>query len=695
VSFDTDKLYGLLPAVARRRDAEQGGPLRELLSVIADQAAVLEEVLDQLLDDLFIETCAEWVVPYIGDLIGYRPLYGVTAEVSSPRAEVANTIGFRRRKGTVAVLEQLARSVTGWHARAAEFFPRLVVAQSMIHIRPGQAGSPDLRGAEPLERVRTPFDPLPRTVDVRRIATGEGMYNVPNIGIFLWRLGARPLTLSPAFRVDDRRYLFSPLGIDAPLVTRPDPEAEIASLAGPLNVPEPIRRRAMDEALGSYYGTDKSVLLRHGGADVADAKVCVCDLSDSGAGWAHQPAGKIAIDPVLGRIAFGPDLPVPVDLRVTFHHGADTEAGGGEYDRADSFAEPQAAVTPVSMPAPIQPALDGVTEGGVVEVGDSGRYAGALTVTVDPGKRVELRAANLHRPALVLGGDLTVKGGADSEVTLNGLLIVGGRVFVPAANNNLRLLRLRHCTLVPGLTLDPGAEPQQPAAPSLVAEVPDLQVEIDHCVVGGLCVVETGQVVVTDSIVDATDPTRVAFAGLNGAAAGGGLQVENTTLVGKVWTRELSLASNCIFVARLAAADPFSAPVRSERRQAGCVRFSYLPLSSRVPRRFRCQPDLEIATRIEQAEKAAGAPLSAAAKDAIRAAVEPWLVPAFTTLRYGRPGYGQLRPTCPAQIRTGAADEASMGATHQLFEPQRAANLRIRLDEYLRLGLEAGVFYPS
>jgi len=36
-----------------------------------------------------------------------------------------------------------------------------------------------------------------------------------------------------------------------------------------------------------------------------------------------------------------------------------------------------------------------------------------------------------------------------------------------------------------------------------------------------------------------------------------------------------------------------------------------------------------------------------------------------------------------------------MGAFHQLFQPQRETNLRIRLDEYLRVGLEAGIFYPS
>jgi hypothetical protein len=34
-----------------------------------------------------------------------------------------------------------------------------------------------------------------------------------------------------------------------------------------------------------------------------------------------------------------------------------------------------------------------------------------------------------------------------------------------------------------------------------------------------------------------------------------------------------------------------------------------------------------------------------------------------------------------------------MGAFHELFEPQRITNLQIRLDEYLRFGLEAGIFF--
>jgi len=36
-----------------------------------------------------------------------------------------------------------------------------------------------------------------------------------------------------------------------------------------------------------------------------------------------------------------------------------------------------------------------------------------------------------------------------------------------------------------------------------------------------------------------------------------------------------------------------------------------------------------------------------------------------------------------------------MGVPARVFQPQRETNLRIRLDEYLRFGLHAGVLYAS
>ena len=657
--YDADTLYRLLPAIYRIRDADEGEPLKALMQVIAEQMAAIEENLAQLYDDQFIETSAEWVVPYIGDLIGVRGIYQATEQVATSRAEVANTIAYRRRKGTAAVLEQLARDVTGWNARVVEFFQLLATTQYMNHIRPTNLAWPDLRDWQALEALQTPFTSTARTVDVRRIDSSRrdsrGLYNIPNIGVFLWRIDAYPLTDSPAFQVDAARFTFDPLGRSLPIYNDPVTEDEITHLAEPINVPMPIGRRRLKANLADYYSPVKnaSICIVTGAGPVDLADVDVCDLSDRADGsWAHTPPAKpVAVDPVLGRMAFHDAQAAPP--LVSYHYGFSAAMGGGEYPRQGTFDPDLTNVAPVASPGSIQLALDGLAGDGVVEIQDSGRYEETLAVTAAAGQRIELRAKEEARPLVKLSGDMTITGAAEAEVTLNGLLIDGGAIRV---SGNLQRLTLRHCTLAPQ------------AGPSLVIDSTTVIVRIESCITGAIQAVDGAEVVVENSIVDALADDAGAYAALDGASPAGPLTVTNSTLIGKVATTELVLASNVIFLARKRLGDML-APVHSDRTQEGCVRFSYVPLEARIPRRHRCQPQ--------------------AAVDELR------VRPQFTSLRYGEPGYCQLSRRCAVEIRTGADDEAEMGAFHDLYQPQRETNLRLRLEEYLRFGLEAGIFYAS
>ena len=63
--------------------------------------------------------------------------------------------------------------------------------------------------------------------------------------------------------------------------------------------------------------------------------------------------------------------------------------------------------------------------------------------------------------------------------------------------------------------------------------------------------------------------------------------------------------------------------------------------------------------------------------------------------RFGTPEYGQLSLRSAPEILRGADDESEMGGYHDLHGTRRETNLRVRLDEYLRFGLEAGIFYAS
>ena len=690
---EADKLYQLLPAIYRIRDAEQGNALRALCEVLAEDIAVLRENLDQLYDDQFIETCADWVAPYIGDVIGYRTLHAVTERTRSARAEVANTIAYRRRKGTATVLEQLARDVTGWNARVVEFFQSLETSQYMHHVRPTNLTTVDLRNWEALERRDTAFNQIAHSVDMRRIETQQGQYNLPNIGLFLWRLDAYAVRRSPAFRVDDERFLFSPLGNNQQLFTRPQSEADITHLAQPLNVPEPISRRVLDTYLAQYYGQQLSLFLEADNLDTSLGKVQVCNLSDDGVTWAHLPVSKISIDPVLGRITVPPGTP-PVNLRVTYHYGLSMPTGGGSYERGETFAL-GGGFASVTQGQSLQAELTASQAGGIVQIDDSGRYAEALSLSIPAAAKVEVRAANEHCPTLVLNGDWTITLAPGSELTLHGLLITGGRLRVVAAGAvGTRILRLRHCTLVPGLSLTREGEPVSSSAPSLVIEREGTTVEIDHCLLGGLQAVDNSEVSITNSLVDATSPTGVAYAALDGLGAGGVLSIVNCTVIGKVHTKRLDLASNTIFAAALTNGDSWSHPVWSEQNQQGCCRFSFVPLNSIVPRRYRCQPDLAVEAALLEADQPKGS-LTDPETQAITLATQARVRPAFTARRYGQAAYGQLAGSCPDEIRRGADDESEMGVFHEVFAPQREDNLTIRLQEYLRFGLEAGIFHAS
>ncbi|MCH7575323.1 MAG: hypothetical protein IIA59_09385 [Candidatus Marinimicrobia bacterium] len=259
---DKESLYNLLPAIYRSRDAEYGEPLRALFATIEMERETLEEDIGHLYENWFIETCDEWVVPYIGDLLGIQGMHAGSGQTFSLRAFVANTLAYRRRKGTNAVLEQVARDLTGWNARAVEYLPQICGTQNVNTSIPPSPTSTDIRSLDALDLFRRdmPFESLRRTVDVRHIANLRGRYNIKNNAIFLWWLTAYVMdrsTGAEARRVDELednlyQYTFNPLGIDMPLLNEPQTETEITHLAEEINVPGRLRRLPLYLELKQY-----------------------------------------------------------------------------------------------------------------------------------------------------------------------------------------------------------------------------------------------------------------------------------------------------------------------------------------------------------------------------------------------------------------------------------------------------------
>ncbi len=731
MSFNADQLFNLLPAVHRLRDAEQGGgALKSLIAIIADQVAVLESELDQLEDNYFVETAAPWVLPYLGDLLGMTGLGGIGhTHQLAPRAEIANTIAYRRRKGTAAVLEQLARDATGWPSAAVEFFQRLATTQHVNHVRPKNRSWLSLRNAKALEFLDTPFEDASRTIEVRRIQPGLGKWNIPNIGIFLWRLQAYSHTRSPlasAHLGDDRHFRFHPLGLDVPLCLNPATETEIAHLAEPKNVPLELTRRLLTGErlrLGStlveppqfhpdaqFYGMDSesSLLVELPGTNPGDPPtpissrdILVCNLHDVHDAilpgnpivrWGHDETnlpgkkfdGKILLDPARGRIVFpGSQTVAPL---ATFYTLFPADLGGGEYARTGSFDRDSSATRLVSQLQPppasqgnstIAAAITSTTSGNqIIEITDSGNYVEKIPELVATGRSLELRAADGSRPVVTLGQPLLIGGDANGSVTLNGLLLTGAAMeadgVMPAKApievlDQLAHVRLRHCTVLPGLIIQASGELDTSVQrlPALTLNSPNCEVEIENCILGPILAGPDARVTLKNCIVDAGSASQLAL-GSTGKEPGGTWRIEKCTIIGNVDVRVIELASNSIFL---------GTSVTAAHRQEGCVRFSWLEKSARVPRRHKCLPRDEIE------------PLTNIDLNDIR--------PLFSALQYGKSSYCQLHLLCPEPILRGADDDSEQGVYHDLFQMQRQAQLQARLQEYLRFGLEAGVFYVT
>jgi hypothetical protein len=692
------------------------GPLQSLLMLIGEQIAAVAYDLDQLYDDQFIETCASWVIPYIGDLIGYQSIKGIAAAVDNPRSEVAETISLRRRKGTVLVMEQLARDVTGWSAHAVEFFRLLADTQYMNHIRPGNHYAPDLRRWQPGLYIDTGFDGTAHKVDVRRIAAGRGRYNIRNIGIFLWSLGAYSITgAAPAAAATNAAtgqlcYRFNALGMDMPLFHRAVSQGEqIAASAQPVNVVDRLRRRVLCEDIrrgvgAVYYGINNSLVFYLGGEPVNPYQIRVANLSGNDGDWANLPASDspyaVVVDPKLGRIALPPPAAgaaAPL-LTLSDFYGFNAAMGGGEYARSSGFTVTDPAwVVPFPDPrfATLQDALSFAVSqfalNGQIAVEVTGSsalaMAGALNVDLPAGSTLELRAADPARPILLLDGELSVTGAASSTLILNGIVVAAGSGMTPATppatpaalvhlpplrpagtTNLLGRLGLTDCTLVPGWSVGPNGEPVDPTAPALIVEPAGVEVVVERCILGAIRANPLATIGLSDSILDATDRTRVAYAALDGSSGGAALSLQGCTVVGKVHAGLLTLASDSIFWSALAAGDapPWTSGLVADRKQEGCVRFSFLPYGAVTPRRFEC------------VEQAVATPQ-----------------PLFFSLRYGHPAYMKLLVATNDAIRRGADDGGEMGCFHFLLAPQRESDLEIRLQEYLPVGLEFGLIYQN
>jgi hypothetical protein len=733
VSIDHDRLFELLPSFYRFRDAEVGEPLRALLQVIAEQVDVVQRDIDGLYANWFIETCDDWIVPYIGDLVGELPNFALGSlapselpaaqrrlQVASPRRQVAGAIARRRRKGTPAILEELAADVAGWPARVVESYALLLVSQALNHLHLDRGRTVDMRDVAALERLDGPFDTQAHALDVRRIGSRHrrSRWNIPAVALFAWRLRPYSHEQVQAYCIDRarHRYTFSVLGNDVPLMTRPTPETSPSHIAAETNVPAFITRLALHERGPELYGPGRSVRIWRDGRDhaIPVRQVVSADLS----AWAYRPRhDEVAVDPQLGRMAFSPRNAPEHGVWVTYHEGFPDDLGGGEYLRSLAPAGGRCRYS-VGIGGDYERLMDAVaafqkdrkagrtSAGALIEILDGEVYQERITIELESGDRLEVRAAEGVRPVLRLldlyanrPDQMRVSGARSCDeptpdvpcpapppqLVLDGLLITGRSVEVTGPVGEVVI---RHCTLVPGWSLEHDCDPAHESEPSIELVNTTARLRIEHSIVGSILVnadeVSTDplRIAVLDSVLDATDREIDALGAPDGLHAHALLHAVRTTVIGRVRTHAIELGENAVFYGLVHVA----------RRQLGCLRYCSVEPGSRTPRRHRCQPDLARAAARELADREGLPPDE---REALIARETARVRPQFDSTRYGSPTYARLALIGPAEIARGADDGSAMGVYHDLFELQRADALQRALDDFTPAGMAAGILFAT
>ncbi|WP_171169984.1 hypothetical protein [Streptomyces sp. I05A-00742] len=788
-----EALYGLLPAHVRQADLAAGGALRALCGVLGPASAEIDAEIEAWYDALFVETAGEAALAAIAALVAAPPTRPVPGGAGTGRrAFVANTIRYRRGKGTARVVEAMAGDVTGLAAVAVEYHRRLARCAHLLDVRPDRPATAALTPGGSASSAGSAFDRLPRLLDVRRVDGASpgrpaGRHAPAAVGVHLLRPSvarfpapagdtvpaadmagvprARPWTVGGTappgyFQLAQQPgavlRLFNPdrraraVGSRLREADLPD---RLSRLPLHLETAE-LRAAALEKRPPRlpgrpwFDGADEpfTVFLRRDGETafrrVPPAEVRIADLESPPAPpgarvapevthtWYEPGAAKperrsgthpvaCAVDPVTGRVVVagvpGPDV---AEVRVACATAAGRAVGAGAQDRnapdrpfdvrstgetrdlvwvvdptAGAGGSPETSGRTV---ATLADALAGVASQGAghrsivvlarcdLEAAPAG--SATLDVTVPPASEVHLVAAQWRRPRVLPGADpdpalrgfvvrrerrCTVDaparvlrgpgeaGAPAGRLVLDGLELTGGlRLGADAVSE----LDLRYVTLRAPGGVAVGAD----------GDLTAVRIGVDHAVCGPLRIGDSdtavsGELLVTDSVVTADGAAGPAL-----AAPGLDVALRDVTVLGTSSVRSLT-ATNAVF----------AEAVTVTRRQTGCVRHSFVPHGSAVPRQFRCQPSLALAA----AEEAAGRPLSPDEADVVRFANEPL----FLDTAADEPTLAMLHPLCPDSVRSGGEGDVEMGAFARAAFGIAVADVRALFDEYLPVALAARV----
>jgi len=513
-------LYQRLPEFYRIKDQDRipAGQLEAFMGIMDEVMEGMRDNVEELYHDFFIETCKPWVIPYIADLLGVSHLSG---DPWTLRADVARTVFHRRRKGTLGAVESLTYSLSGWAAHAVEFRDRLLWNQHLNHQRPDAGGIPPLtlrtditsavrggtvtlRDPAQLSFLGGAFDPFAHVVDVKPGTVGTSRHNLPNLGVFLWRLEdfqakvarpgqALPMVASAGNAAAVVRCMLHPQANTQADPSNTDPiilfnthrfhaDDDPPDLTHPDAVPGPMPWPRLSE--GTVSGNPESYVRIDAYTGVVPEK----PGDDSVGLLLHVPESV----PTLGRVLFGfANLAAEAELLaeqlwVSYTYGFSGPTGSHPVVRPATPAEYQETAATIIVVSDtgidLTTALADLatqTQPLIIEIQDSATYDLDLSAVVgigneggDPsltlGRSLWIRAASGERPVIRLQQPLRFRPAdvlsfgapdiiANMEVVLEGLYITWDRSSADFSGDEALIQQAAlNRLLINGCTLDPG-----------------------------------------------------------------------------------------------------------------------------------------------------------------------------------------------------------------------------------------------
>jgi hypothetical protein len=563
-----NRLWNLLPAIYRTMDSGPTpgahGPLQELCNRIGAQAAVVRRSIDRMGENQSIETCDDWVIPYIGDLVATRLVSCLDA--AAQRIDVAKTIYYRRRAGTVGVLEELAADIASRDARVVEFFRRLGrtrhqfdpplsyqiedqlsgpvgFTDNTLEIMEGLFGAysntpaggfADLRNAYAASNTGSTFDEYAYTADLRAGGQTLGHFNIHNLGVFIWWEQAFPITAAtPVGNIEGTCFTFDPTGREIPLFAYSQRIGEAASWGEHWVAPDewmlsvPIRESLWKELLPQSPADSNELY-----SALFSAQSLSVGLMAGGSG-APIPLSQLSIHPEQGLFSFTSEVPsAAASLAVCYNFGLISEIGAGGYDN-EILSELQLPARTVNVSGgnsavpSLNTVLGAVAQDVVIQINDSLTYSGPTTsLNVPNGTTVAICTESKQRPVFRWTGanaTWTITGNASSSVSptvliLEGILLQGANIILQGSFDSVYL---RMMTLDPGTS---GPEPLTAAAiyataidglslapSSLLIEKSVTNLYLERCITGPIRTANGGviqQMTATDSIIQSI-PTHL------------------------------------------------------------------------------------------------------------------------------------------------------------------------------------------